>query len=213
MFLNPSNQLIQIDTGNALTFLYQPTLGLGAIAAYKGLGENQVLGQRYFGYAAGTSGGITATNPSGSPAIYMLVQMLSTSAMTLANWQTANAPAPVYWTDSTFTTVSALYTEGNLISGGSLNSVAGYMMPNYASLPNATLTQLLGGQFLIQVAGPLFNAYGPTSGGGAGQNIYGTTGTFTSTGTASAVAGRQLGVQLTAVASGLCNVLVTSDII
>jgi hypothetical protein len=205
-FLNPSNQLIQIDTGSALTYLYNPTQGLGNITAYQGIGENQVLGQRYVG------ANYTTANPNGAPAIYILVQYLATSATTLAEWQTANAPAPVYWTDNTFTTVSGVFSEGNLVSGGNLNSVAGYWMPNYASLPNVTLAQLLGAYGLIQVAGPLLGAYGPTSGGGAGQNIYGSAGNFTSTGTASAVAGRQLGVQLTAVSSGLCNVLVTSDI-
>lgn len=213
-FLNPSNQLIQIDTGSALTFLYNPSQGLGVIPAYKGLGENQVLGQRYFGYAAGASGGITATNPSGSPAVYVLVQMLATSAVTLSAWQTANAPAPVYWTDTTFTTVSAIMSEA-AIATGPQQMVAGYMMANYASLPNATLAQLLGGQFLVQVAGPLFGAYGPATNPGVGNTIIGATGSFQSAavtaGTASTY--RPLGIQLTAVSSGLCNVLVTSDII
>ncbi len=206
-FLNPSNQLIQIDTGKVTTYLWNPTSS--PIQPYANVGEIQVLGQRYVGYASGTP---TTGNPAGSPAVYMLVQYLATSATTLANWQTANAPAPVYWTDNTFTTVSGVYTEGNLVSGGSLQSAAGYLMLNYAAAPKVTLAQLLGGYVYIQVAGYLAGAYGPTSGGGAGQNIYGTTGNFTSTGTASAVAGRQLGVQLTAVSSGLCNVLVTADI-
>lgn len=206
-FLNPSNQLIQIDTGSALTYLYNPTQGLGQIAAYQGIGENQVLGQRYFGANYST------TNYNGSPAIYVLVQMLSTSAMSLANWQTANAPAPVYWADQTYTTITALESE-SFGGTGSLQSVAGYWMPNYASLPNVTLAQLLGGWGLIQVAGPLTGAYGPTSGAGANNNIIGyATGAFGSAGTASAPATRAFGVQVTAVSSGLCNVLVNCDII
>ena len=206
-FLNPSNQLIQIDTGSALTYLYNPTQGLGNIAAYQGIGENQVLGQRYFG------ANYTTANANGSPAIYVLVQYLATSATTLANWTAAGAPAPVYWTDTTFTTVSGLESEGLATTTASLQTVAGYWMPNTVSLPNATLAQLLGAYGLIQVAGYLAGAYGPAAGGGVGNNIIGATGAFQSAGTASAPATRALGVQLTAVASGLCNVLVNCDII
>jgi hypothetical protein len=207
MFLNPSNQLIQIDTGNVLTYLYNPTQGLGQISPYAGLGENQVLGQRYVGAAPGS---ITAANPSGAPAIFVLAQMLSTSAMTLAQWQTANAPAPVYWTDQTYTTITGIKSEG--WSGAGLQDVAGYWMPNYASLPNTTLAQLLGGWGLVQVAGPLTGAYGPTSGAAVNANIVGLAGAFQSAGTAAASATRTFGVQVTAVSSGLCNVLVNCDI-
>ena len=212
MFLNPSNQLIQIDTGSALTYLYNPTQGLGAIAAYQGIGENQVLGQRYVGYAQSS---VTATNPSGAPAYYMLVQYLSTSATTLSQWQTADAPAPVYWTDNTFTTVSGIASEA-LNGGTNAAMVAGYMMPNYVSLPSLTLAQLLGSQFLIQVAGYLPGAYGPANGtAGLNNSIIGFTGAFQSSGVASASypgLPRSLGIQLTALTSGLCNVLVNCDI-
>lgn len=208
MFLNASNQLMQIDTGSALTYLYNPTQGLAAISPYAGIGENQVLGQRYIGYAPSS---VTAANPSGAPAYYMLAQLLLTSAMTLSQWQTANAPAPVYWTDQTYTTVTAIKSEG--WSGAGLQDVAGYWMPNFASLPNATLAQLLGGWGLVQVAGPLAGAYGPTSGGAVNANIVGLAGAFQSAGTVAASATRTFGVQVTAVVSGLCNVLVNCDII
>ncbi len=208
-FLNPSNQLIQIDTGSALTYLYNPTQGLGNIAAYQGIGENQVLGQRYFG------ANYTTANANGSPAIYVLVQYLATSATTLAQWQTANAPAPVYWTDTTFTTVTGVESEGLMSTTASPAAVAGYWMPNYASLPNVTLAQLLGAYGLIQVAGYLAGAYGPTSTPGVNYSIIGAAGNFASTGIAAGTAPtyRPLGVQLSVIASGVCNVLVTSDII
>ena len=208
-FLNPSNQLIQIDTGNVLSYLWNPTAS--PIQPYANLGEVQVLGQRYVGYSAAAVGATNppASNPAGSPAIYMLAKILPTSAMTLANWQTVNAPAPVYWTDETFTTVSAIMSEG---LNGSAQSVAGYLMANYVSLPNATLAQLLGGYVFVQVGGILKNAYGPTTSNTINYNIVGSAGTFTSTGQATAPATRQLGVQLTAVTGGLCDVLVTSDI-
>jgi len=201
----PSNQLIQMDSGNPLTTLYNPAAGLGAIAVYQGIGENQVLGQRFFASYS------TATNPSGAPTILVLAQMLSTSAMTLAQWQTANAPAPVYWTDQTYTTITAVKSEG--WSGGGFQDTAGYWMPNFASLPNVTLAQLLGGQGFVQVAGPLLGAYGPTSGATVNASIYGASGSFQSQASATFFNGRAFGIQITAVSSGLCNVLVTSDII
>jgi hypothetical protein len=209
MFLNPSNQLLQIDTGVVTTYLYNPSQGIGVIPAYAGIGENQVLGQRYFGYATGTP---TASNPNGSPGIYMLVQYLSTSATTLANWQAAGAPAPVYWTDQTYTTVSGIKSEG-FAGAGNYSDTAGYWMPNTVSLPNATLAQLLGGQGLIQVGGPLAGAYGPQSGAALQAPIYGNAGAFQSQGSTVFFNGRPFAWQITAVASGLCNVLVNCDII
>ena len=88
-FLNPSNQLIQIDTGNVLTYCWNPSAS--PISVYANIGEIQVLGQRYVGYSAAAPGTTNppASNPSGSPAIYVLAQYLATSATTLANWQTA----------------------------------------------------------------------------------------------------------------------------
>lgn len=206
-FLNPSNQLIQIDTGSALTYLFNPAQGIGVIPAYQGIGENQVLGQRFFG------ANYTATNVNGSPAIYVLAQYLSTSATTLAQWTTAGAPAPVYWTDTTFTTVTGILSEA-LNGGTSAQAVAGYWMPNTVSIPNVTLAQLLGGYGLVQVAGYLPGAYGPASGAALNAWISGATGAFQSVGATTAPTLRTLGVQLSAVtAAGLCNVLVNCDII
>ena len=209
MWLGPSNQLLQIDTGSALPYLYNPTQGLGNIAAYQGIGENQVLGQRYFAYQAGS---VTAANPSGAPSIFMLGQYLLTSATTLANWQTANAPAPVYWTDQTYTTVSGIKSEG-FAGAGNYADTAGYWMPNYASLPNVTLAQLLGAYGLIQIAGPLTGAYGPQTGATLWAPIYGNAGAFQSQDSTVFFNGMAFGIQTTAVSSGLCNVLVNCDII
>jgi len=207
-FQNVSNQLLQIDTGAASTYLYNSS---SAFAPWKGLGENQVLGQRYT-----ASVNATAANPSGAPAIYMLVQYLSTSAITTANLTTVAAPAPVYWTDETYTTVTGISSEGL-----GLNFVAGYMLLNTTTgvgLSGTALTAalLLGSQMLIQVAGYLKGAYAPTTGTqGVGNWIEGVAGTLVSQ---SVVAGTApgystLGVQATAVASGLCDVLVNCDII
>jgi hypothetical protein len=203
-FLNPSNQLIQIDTGSVLTYLFNPAVS--QVPIYANLGENQVLGQRYVGYNS-----VGVSNPYGAPAIYMLVKYLATSATTLANWQTPAAPAPVYWADNTFTTVTGIFSEAYNSLGAQM--VAGYWMPNTVSLPNATLAQLLGGVGFIQVAGFLPGGWGPTATPGAGFNITGSTGNFTSTGSASAPAGRTLGVQLTTIASSVCNILVNCDLV
>lgn len=196
---NVSNQLLQIDTGKVLTYLYNPTLGF---APWAGLGENQVLGQRYFAVVNST-----AVNPSGAPAIFVLAKYLST-----AQPAPVAAPAPVYWTDETYTTVSGVESEG---SGLGINSVAGYLMVNTTSVPTLTAAILQGSYVLVQVAGYLPGAYGPTTGGGAGASIVGSAGNWTSTAIAAGTAptGRTIGYQVTAISSGLCDVLVNSDII
>lgn len=208
-FRNVSNQLLQIDTGNARTFLYNPTLGLGAITAYQGLGENQILGQRYVGIS-----GTSATNLTGSPAIYMLVNYLSTSALTTTNLTTASAPIPVYWTDNTFTTVTAITSEA--FATTPIAFPAGFLMVNKTDLTTLTAAQLLGAQTLIQVAGYLKGAYMSSStNAGIGATIIGAAGTMTSAFVAAGTAPtyQPFGKQLTALSSSLCDVLVTTDII
>ena len=207
-FFNPSNQLIQIDTGSALTYLKNTS---GSVFSYAGLGENQVIGQRYFAAV-----NATPTNPSGSPAIYMLVNYLSTSAISTANLTTAGAPAPVYWTDNTFTTVTGITTEA--LGGTTLGLAfpAGYLMPNIVSLTTLTAAQLLGSQVLIQVAGYLKGAYvsGSTA-PGIGAWIVPVAGTLSSNSIAagSATTYQPFGRQMTALSGTLCDVLVGCDII
>jgi hypothetical protein len=206
---NVSNQLLQIDTGKVRTNLYNPSLGF---APWAGLGENQVLGQRYFGTT-----NVQVPNANSSPAIFMLVQYLSTSAITTANLTTAAAPAPVYWTDNTFTTITAISTEGIGGTTLGLNFPAGYMMVNTTDLTSLTAAQLVGAQIIIQIAGYLKGAYGPTTGtAGIGNWIVPAAGTFISTGVVAGTTAPTLspfGRQLTALSSGLCDVLVGTDII
>ena len=206
-----SNQLLQIDTGLTRTYLYNPTT---AFAPWKGLGENQVLGQRYFGVE-----NATAVNPSGAPAIFMLVQYLSTSAITTANLTTAAAPAPVYWTDETYTTVTGITTEA--LGGTTLGLAfpAGFMMVNTTSLTSLTAAQLVGSYILIQVAGYLSQAYMSSSANaGIGSWIVPSAGTFSSAFIAAGSAstyqpfGRQASV-LSAITAGQVDVLVGCDII
>jgi hypothetical protein len=199
-----SNQLLQIDTGATRTYLFNKALS--PIQVYANIGEVQTLGQRYFGVT-----NTTPVNPAGAPAIFQLAQYLSTSALTTANLTTFGGPVPVWWTDETFTTVSAISTEGL-----SLNTPAGYLMVNIISLPTLTAAQLFGAQVLVQVAGFLKGAYGPTSGtAGIGNFIEPVAGTGTSQGVVLGTAPgyNKFGTQLTAVTAGLCDVLVDADII
>jgi len=227
---NPSNQLLQIDTGNVATYLYNPTLGL---APYAGIGENQILGQRYIGVTpqSGTTPGsalvgatyptsYAAANASGSQAIYILVQYSPASAITTANLTTAAGPAPVYWTDNTFTTVTGITTEG--IGGTTLGLAfpAGYMLLNTATgygLGGTALTAaaLLGSFILIQVAGYLKGVYcSGTSNPGIGSWIVPAAGTLSSNSIAagSTTTYQPFGRQLTAlVSTNYCDVLVGCD--
>lgn len=171
-FFNPSNQLLQIDTGKARTYLYNST---SAFAPWAGLGENQVLGQRYFAVE-----NVTAANPSGAPTIYMLVQYLSTSAITTANLTTAAAPAPVYWTDETYTTVTGITTEAIGGTTLGLNFPAGYLMINTTDVTSLTAAQLKGALVLIAVAGYVKGAYISSPTAGIGNSIVPVAGTLSS---------------------------------
>jgi hypothetical protein len=193
-YFNPSNQLLQIDTGVVRTYLYNSTL---ALSIYAGIGENQVLGQRFFG------GFTSVTNPSGTPTIFMLVQYKST-----AQPAPVAAPAPVYWTDETMTTVSGVSTE----SVAGLNGLAGYLMLNTTSLSSLTAAQLQGAQCLIQVAGVITGATSPAS-IVAGDWIIGAAGNFTPGRVAAGTAPgyKPYGRALSAVSSGLCDILLDCD--
>lgn len=200
---NIANQLLQIDTGKTRTFLYNKSLS--PIQVYADIGEVQTPGQRYVGVA-----NATAANPFGAPAYFMLVNYKSTG-----NPAPAAAPAPIYWTDTTFTTVSGVQAEG----WATTQSVAGYLMLNTTDLPTLTAAMLNGAQCIIQVGGYLVGALAPQTGAAAvaGNWITGAQAgsNFTSFGVAAGTAPgyRPLGIATSAVSGGLCNVLVLSDII
>lgn len=207
---SPSNQLLQVDTGNPRTYVYNASLS--PMSLYAGIGENQILGQRLF--AAGPTA--PGTN-NAAPAVYMLVKYQST-----ANPAPVAGPAPVYWTDYTQTTVTGVSTEA-LVGA---NMFAGYLLPNTTDMPSLTNTMLNGAQVLIQVAGYLKGAWGPTTGGAVGATITGGAGNFISTGTAQGTPpiGSPHAIQLSAVGSTLypaagagvalcCDVQVKTDVI
>ena len=89
------------------------------------------------------------------------------------------------------------------------------MMLNIVDLTTLTAAQVLGAQLFVAVSGYVKKAYGPTSGtAGVGNFIEPVAGTGTSQGVVAGTApGYNIfGTQLTAVASGLCDVLVDADI-
>jgi hypothetical protein len=122
------------------------------------------------------------------------------------------APAPVYWTDLSFTTVSANPAEGN---GGTVPAsfLAGFWMPNTTALGASQTATQWGAQFQqsygwIQIGGYLASAW-LSNAGGVGQYIYGTTATnwATAAGTTPAASTRTVGIQITAVAASVGSVL------
>ena len=200
---NIANQLLQIDTGSTRTYLFNKSQS--PIQVYAGIGESQVPGQRYVGVTSST-----AANPFGAPAYFMLVYYQSTG-----NPAPQSAPAPVYWTDNTYTTVTGVESESLL----GLNGIAGYLMLNTTSLPTLTATLLNGtsanpSQVIIQVGGYLVGGIAPAS-TVAGDWIIGAAGNWTPARVAAGTAPgyRPYGVAATAVASGLCNILLNCDVI
>lgn len=123
------------------------------------------------------------------------------------------APAPVYYTDESFTTVSGNAAESYSNGTGATGvAIAGYLMPNTTALTGLTAAQLNQSYVLIQIAGLLVGAYAPTTatGPGVGSLIVGSaSGNWASTVITTTTALRVLGVQWTAIASSACDVLVS----
>ena len=198
-----ANQLLQIDTGATRTYLFNKSQS--PIQVYASIGESQVPGQRYFGVTT-----TSVSNPFGAPAIFMLVYYQSTG-----NPAPQSAPAPVYWTDNTYTTVTGVESESLL----GLNGIAGYLMLNTTSLTTLTATLLNGtaanpSQVIIQVGGYLVGGVAPAS-TVAGDWIVGAAGNWTPARVAQGTAPgyRSYGVAATAVSGGLCNILLNCDVI
>jgi hypothetical protein len=179
-----SNFLTQVDSSTVPAPGSQPKNVLGTL------------------YSPPIAPGISTQNGQGAPPVYKYVQYNST-----ANPAVVAAPAPVYWKDETFTIVTAVFSESLTASAA---SIAGYLGPNSTSISGFTAALLNTNYVWIQVAGFLAGAYAPTTGGAVGSTIQGVTGNWTSTAIAAgtAPANRVLGIQLTAIASSACDVLV-----
>lgn len=199
-WFGPTNQLIQIDTGKAQTYLYNKSQS--PIQVYADIGETQVPGQRYFSIGVGTGGPST---PFGAPGVYQLVYYKSTG-----NPAPAAAPAPVYWATAQFDTVTGVESESYM----GLNSPAGYLCLNTTALPTLTPTLLNGALCLVQVAGVVLNAISPAA-VVAGDWLIAAAGNFTAARVAAGTAPgyKPFGRAMTAVSGGLCNILLDCDVI
>lgn len=147
----------------------------------------------------------------GAPGVFKYVYFYDANALT---GTAQSAPAPVYWIDESFTTVTPNAADAWFVLGGAM--VAGYWMPNTTSLGTS---QTAAGWYLqfvqsygwIQIGGFISQAIAPTAGSGAAGNVIQglTAGSWVSTGnTTLQASGRVLGVQLTATTALLADVLV-----
>jgi hypothetical protein len=182
----------RITTGNVQTTVDSSTVPLNGP-------PKQPLGTIY---SPPINVGIATAAGAGAPPVYKYVQYQSTT-----NPAVVAAPAPVYYTDETYTIVSGNAAEAYITTAGV--SIAGYLMPNTTALSTLTAALLNGNWVWIQIAGFLKGAWGPTTGGGATYFLTGlTTANWASDGIATAPTSRVLGIQLTAVSSSVCDVLV-----
>lgn len=205
---NLSNQLIQVDQGNVRKYLFNKSQS--PISVYAGIGESQVPGQR-FASVSNTSVG----NPWGAPTIYELVYYKST-----ANPAPQAGPAPVWWTDTTFTTVTGVQSESL-----SPNYPAGYLMLNTTDYSGLTAAMLNGttanpSQVIIAVAGYVKGAIaltGTTAGTAVGSWVVSsaTPGNWTADSVASGTAPglTPFGRIASVVSGGFFDIVLNCDII
>jgi hypothetical protein len=120
------------------------------------------------------------------------------------------APAPVYWTDESFTTVTGnaaeAYSAGVGVAGV---AIVGYLLPNTVAIAGLTALELNDSYVFIQIGGWLGGAWAPTAGTSAiGNYITGlATGNWASSAAAPPTTGRMLGVEYSAVVGSVCDVL------
>jgi hypothetical protein len=195
----PSNQNATITTGN-----FRTTVDLFT-ATQPGTyplpnGQKNPLGTSYYDAT------VSLAFPSGLGAKYRYVRYNST-----ANPALLAAPAPVYWTDNTFTTVTGVLSE-SLGGAAGINNVAGYLMPNTGDLTTLTAAILNGNFVWICVGGLVLNAIVPAS-TAVGDAIIGATGNFTNARVAANTAptNKVLAWAEAAVAAGVANVMVAVE--
>lgn len=157
----------------------------------------------------------SSTPGFGAQPVYKYVYFYDAAALT-GTMQAA--PAPVYYIDESFTTVTGNAADAYFTTGGAC--IAGYLMPNTTALG----TSLTGANWYLQlsqsyvhmaIGGLVQNCYAPTTQTNPGQGAYivgSTTGSWASTVVSDAGNNeRVLGLQWTAIASSLCDVLIGAD--
>jgi hypothetical protein len=206
-FGNPQTQL-DSSAKNPLGFVYSPPWGQYDAVSF---GTTPVFST--------TAGGSTAGY--GAPPVFKYVYFYDASATT---GTAQSAPAPVYWIDESFTTVTSNAADAYFTTNG--GAIAGYWMPNTTALGGTSTTtaaqyyaQFVQSYGWIQIGGLVSGAYVSTPTAAAqGNVIYGAaTGSWASvvnTNTASVAANvsRYLGVQWSAISNtNYCDVLVNGD--
>jgi hypothetical protein len=196
-----SIQTAQITTGN-----FQTTVD-PSVSGYAGYpnnpGQRNPLGAAYYDSTGSNS------NPWGTPGKYRYVQYKSTSNPALTN---LTAPAPCYWVDNTFTSVTPVSSESTTAG---INSVAGLIMPNTTALTTLTAA-LLNSNFIWICVGGFVSGVVGIAGIAAGDSIIGSATTFAPGHVAanSAATNRVIGYALSAEgtpAAGEFNILVTLE--
>lgn len=129
--------------------------------------------------APGASEGPTilyAGNGFGAPLIVRYVRYNSTANPNLLAY-----PAAVYWTDETYTTVSGVFTEGNPAGTGNLNSLAGWLLPNFTALglTAAAAATALNGNWCFVATKGFLPAAAVVAATAIGDAIIGAAGNFT----------------------------------
>jgi len=128
-----------------------------------------------------------------------------------ANPAMVAGPAPVYYTDETFTVVSGVFSEGIVAATGSANSIAGWLLPNTGTVAGVGLgtgvtAALLNGNYVfIAVMGFVPKCY--LAAGAQSNSIMGATGNFTVAVTTGV--NRPAGMIWGAVSSNIGDVLAT----
>lgn len=159
-----------IQTAQVTTGLFRTTVDpfVSGFAGYPtNPGNRAIPGSSYYDSTGTFTGSTTATpygNEFGPPGKYRYVRYFSTSNPALT---AAVAPFPVYWVDTTYTTVTPVSSES--VTGG-INAVAGLCMPNTTDLvglvnanPTTGQTALNGNFVWIAVGGFVLGALGVTA--------------------------------------------------
>jgi hypothetical protein len=134
-----------------------------------------------------------------------------------ANPAVVAGPAPVYYVDETFQTVSGVFSEGIASGTGSASSLAGFLLPNSGTVAGIgagtafTNTVLnnngLGSWVYIGVAGFISSAFVNASGAAVNSPISGGTGNFSTVVTTGVV--RLGGYVWSAVTSSIADIIAT----
>jgi len=143
----------------------------------------------------------TAANGSGAQRFVKYVRYNPTASQTILT-----GPAPVYWKDETYTTVTGLLSEAFVPNA---NGIAGWLLYNTTTTPSAVAATINGNFCFIAVGGFWAGAVSLTA-TAAGDALYGATGAFTvsRTGAGAAITGRVAAFAQTAIASLLSDIYI-----